>query len=258
MKASELMMPPSFRPASNPLGIERVLAPEGVLPQAAERLDPSLPLYADETLIAVRRLNLDSASFRQLRESCADSEAAIRARILEIVAARGKMRNPVTGSGGMLLGEVAAVAPQAPARFSPGDRVASLVSLSLTPLRLEAVEALDFDRGQVAVRGEAILFASAPAAKLPEDIPEAAALSALDVCGAPALLRRLVSPEDQVLFIGAGHSAALGAAAARERIPRARLWVSDRSEPALERFSALSLAGRLFPADAGDPLAFAA
>src|SRR5262249_47844316 len=121
----------------NPLGAERVLVPKGVLPQAAERLDPQLPLYADETLLTVTRLNLDSASFRQLRESCGDDAEAIAARVLEIVHERGKMQNPVTGSGGMLLGEVRELGPQAPARFVLGDRVATLVSLTLTPLQLE-------------------------------------------------------------------------------------------------------------------------
>jgi len=38
----------------------------------------------------------------------------VRRAVLEIVAARGKMQNPVTGSGGMLLGTVSAVGPDSP------------------------------------------------------------------------------------------------------------------------------------------------
>ena len=43
--------------------------PPGVLPQAAWRLDPDPPIWPDEVLVDVERLNLDAASFRQLREA---------------------------------------------------------------------------------------------------------------------------------------------------------------------------------------------
>jgi L-erythro-3,5-diaminohexanoate dehydrogenase len=43
------------------VGLERVLEPAGVLPQAAWRLDASPEVRADEVRIAVERLNLDCA-----------------------------------------------------------------------------------------------------------------------------------------------------------------------------------------------------
>ena len=57
--------------------------------------------------------------------------------MLEIVATRGKMQNPVTGSGGMLVGTVEEVGPGSPLGLAVGDRVATLVSLTLTPLVIE-------------------------------------------------------------------------------------------------------------------------
>ena len=45
------------------------------------------------------------------------------------------MQNPVTGSGGMLVGTVEEVGPESPLGLTAGDRVATLVSLTLTPLR---------------------------------------------------------------------------------------------------------------------------
>ena len=117
------------------LGVHRVLDPAGVLPQAARRLDADPAIGPDEVRIAVQRLNLDAASFRQLSESCGGDGAAVRAAVLDIVATRGKMQNPVTGSGGMLIGVVDAVGPESPLGLSVGDRVATLVSLTLTPLR---------------------------------------------------------------------------------------------------------------------------
>ncbi len=48
----------------------------------------------------------------------------------------GQMQNPVTGSGGMLLGTVREVGPDSPLGLRVGQRVATLVSLTLTPLRI--------------------------------------------------------------------------------------------------------------------------
>ena len=101
-------LPISAQPAS-PLGLHRVLDPPGVLPQAAWRLDPSPAIAPDEVRVRVDRLNLDAASYRQLRETYAGDPGGpdkIRAAVAEIIATRGKMQNPVTGSGGMLTGTV--------------------------------------------------------------------------------------------------------------------------------------------------------
>jgi len=118
----------------SPLGLHRVLDPAGVLPQAAWRLDASPALWPDEVLVRVERLNLDAASFRQLREATGGGAPAMRAEVCRIVAERGKMQNPVTGSGGMLTGVVEESGPGSPLGLAPGDRIATLVSLSLTPL----------------------------------------------------------------------------------------------------------------------------
>ena len=54
---------------SSSVGLGRVLEPAGVLRQAAWRLDPSPEIGADEVRVAVERLNLDAASYRQLAGS---------------------------------------------------------------------------------------------------------------------------------------------------------------------------------------------
>ena len=89
---------------TSPVGLHRVLAPAGPLPQAAERLDASPAIGPDEVRLRVERLNLDAASFRQLATKHDGDGAAVRREVLGIVAARGKLQNPVTGSGGMLVG----------------------------------------------------------------------------------------------------------------------------------------------------------
>src|SRR5580698_7424937 len=93
-------------PPSSPLGLHRVIDPPGVLPQAAWRLDANPAIAPDEVRIRVDRLNLDAASYRQLRDASDGDGDAIRSAVAEIIATRGKMHNPVTGSGGMLTGVV--------------------------------------------------------------------------------------------------------------------------------------------------------
>ena len=96
----------------DPVGSHRVLEPSGALPQAAGRLDTRPELWSDEVRIRVERLNLDAASFRQLWDKHAGDADALRAEVLSIVAERGKMQNPVTCSGGMLIGTVEEVGPE--------------------------------------------------------------------------------------------------------------------------------------------------
>jgi L-erythro-3,5-diaminohexanoate dehydrogenase len=206
----------SARPQS-PLGLHRVLEPAGVLPQAAWRLDPSPAIGPDEVRVRVDRLNLDAASYRQLRETYAGDPDKIRAAVLEIIAARGKMQNPVTGSGGMLTGTVEEVGPHSPLGLTPGQRIATLVSLTLTPLQItDALERWDGLSEQIPCEGHAILFGRSIAAVLPDDLPSPLALAVMDVCGAPALTSRVVKKGNIAVIIGAaGKSGSLSAAAAR-------------------------------------------
>ncbi|WP_246239181.1 L-erythro-3,5-diaminohexanoate dehydrogenase [Acrocarpospora corrugata] len=238
------------------MGLHRVLAPTGVLPQAAERLDASPELWPGEVRIRVERLNLDAASFRQLSDQYGD---AIKAEVLAIIESRGKMHNPVTGSGGMLVGVVDEVTPDSPLGLKPGDRVATLVSLTLTPLRItDGLARWDGRSEQVPAEGHAILFARSIAAVLPGDLPVPLALSVMDVCGAPALTRRVVKPGSAVAVIGAaGKSGSLSLAAAR-RAGAARLVGVVPHAREAEALTSAGLADEVVIADARDPVALAA
>lgn len=210
---------------SSPVGVHRVLEPVGSsLPQAARRLDARPQVWPDEVRIDIETLNLDAASFRQLHDKHAGDGAAIRDEVLEIIASRGKMQNPVTGSGGMLIGTVADVGPESTLGLQVGDRVATLVSLSLTPLAItDGLERWDGSSERIPAAGHAILFGRTIAAKLPDDLSPELALMVMDVCGAPALVSRVVTsyaarglaPTVAVLG-GAGKSGSLSLAAARQ------------------------------------------
>jgi L-erythro-3,5-diaminohexanoate dehydrogenase len=199
----------------SPYGLHRVLDPPGVLPQQARRLDPSPPARGGEALIEVERLNLDAASFHQIREEQDGEVTAMRARILGIVRDRGKMHNPVTGSGGMLFGTVVDVGDSR-TDLAPGDRVATLVSLTLTPLALEDLPDWDGSTEQIPARGQAILHETAAYARLPEDMSDRLALAIFDVAGAPAQVLRLAHGRRRTLVVGAaGKSGLLSMVAAR-------------------------------------------
>ncbi len=256
----------SVRTGSSPVGLHRVLSPTGVLPQSADRLDAAPQIWSDEVRLSVERLNLDAASFRQLREQHGEEGGgALRAAVVEIVRRRGKMHNPVTGSGGMLVGTVNEVGPASPLGLHPGDRVASLVSLTLTPLAIsDGLSGWDGRHEQVPAAGHAILFARSIAARLPDDLPMPVALAALDVCGAPALTMRVVQSytgqgrQPAVAVIGAaGKSGSLSLAAAR-RAGTERLVgiVPTHDEAAALR--AAGLADEVVLADARDPVGLAA
>jgi L-erythro-3,5-diaminohexanoate dehydrogenase len=245
-------MSSTFRPA-DPLGIQRVVAPKGVLPQQAETVDPSLPIAEDEILIEVESLNIDSASFHQISEACGGDLANIEKHILDLVARRGKQHNPVTGSGGMLIGRVVQVGPGFPVKQKPvkvGDRIATLVSLSLTPLQIRKIKKIHAEIDRVDIEGHAVLFASGIFSQLPSDMPETVALAVLDVAGAPAQTRKLVQPGNVVVVIGGGGKSGILCLYEAKKKPGVRTVAIDYSKEAVERLSALPFVDEVIQADA--------
>ena len=161
-------------------GTHRVITPEGTLPQPALKLDNTMSIYDNELLIDVQTLNIDSASYTQIKSACNGDADKMKEMILSIVAERGKMQNPVTGSGGMLIGTVKEIGPNFPDKsLKVGDKIATLVSLSLTPLKINKIKHLDPASDQVDVDAQAILFESGLYAVLPNDLPEKLALAVL-------------------------------------------------------------------------------
>lgn len=198
-----------------PYGTHRVISPKGVLPQPADVIDNTMEIYDNEVLINVQTLNVDSASFTEIvRRACdgkkpADIESEediqkIKDTMMGIVAKAGKHKNPWTGSGGMLIGTVEQIGENYVGDLKVGDKLATLVSLSLTPLVIDEIIAMRPAIDQVDIKGHAILFQSGIYAVLPDDMPENLALSVLDVAGAPAQTAKLVQSGDTVVVIGGG------------------------------------------------------
>jgi L-erythro-3,5-diaminohexanoate dehydrogenase len=187
------------------------------------------------------------------------------------------MQNPVTGSGGMLVGTVVEVGTDSPLSLRVGDRVATLVSLSLTPLRInDGLEGWDGLSEQVPAVGEAILFGRSIAAVLPDDLDPRLSLMVMDVCGAPALVARVVrryvaegcerserserpdpDPPTVAVIGGAGKSGSLALAAARDAGAGRTVGVVP-VEREQESLAASGLADAVVLADARDPVAVSA
>ena len=185
-------------------GTNRVIEPKGVLPQAATKIDNTMTIYDNEILIDVITLNIDSASFTQIKNACDKDVIKMEEMINSIVSERGKMQNPVTGSGGMLIGVVKEIGKDFPDKdLQVGDKIATLVSLSLTPLKINKINSINLDNDQVNIDGTAILFESGIYSKVPADMDEHLVLAALDVAGAPAQVNKLVKKDDTVIIIGA-------------------------------------------------------
>jgi L-erythro-3,5-diaminohexanoate dehydrogenase len=238
------------------LGIDRVLAPAGALPQPAERLDPSGPVRPREFEVAVDRLCLDATSFANVRAEAGGDPDAMTRRVLEITAARGKMHNPVTDSGGVALGTVTAVGAELHGGPEVGQRVVTLASLTLTPLRLDEVTELDPDSAQIAVRGWAYLPERAPWSPMPDDIPEATALEIFDVYAAASHTRALLpGPGRTVCVLGAGHAGKLALAAARDASAELAIVAVDSNPAAIDVVSRAGLCDVGVVADLRDPLA---
>ncbi len=241
-----------------PYGTHRVIEPKGVLPQPAEKIDNTMEIYDNEVLIDVQTLNIDSASFTQIEKQAGGDVEEIKKIMKGLVEKQGKHKNPVTGSGGMLIGTVKEIGPALEGKtdLKVGDKIATLVSLSLTPLVIDEILEVRPDIDQVDIKGQAILFESGIYAILPDDMPENLALSVLDVAGAPAQTAKLVKPGDTVVIIGGGgKSGLLCLYEAKKRAGvTGKVICIGGSDKSTNRARKLGLADEYFAADATDAI----
>lgn len=238
-------------------GTHRSIEPAGSLPQPAQKLDNTMEIWDNEILIDVEMLNIDAASFRQMTDQASGDSELIGKIILDTVACRGKQHNPVTGSGGMLLGKIEEIGSSIKRNdIAIGDRIATLVSLSLTPLAINEIIRIHPSTCQVEVRAKAVLFESGIFAKLPVDMSEKLALAVLDVAGAPAQTAKLVRPGNTVLVIGGGGKS--GLLCLHEAKKRAGVTGSvialDLTDNAIDRIRRSGCADFAIQADAKGPV----
>jgi len=243
---------------SRNLGIHRVIEPAGLLPQAAWKLDNTPAAQFSETLVEVQALHIDSASFVQIANICDRDPKRMKRHIMDIVDKRGKMHNPATGSGGVLIGTIRELDDIYGKTHSLkiGDTIISLTSLSWLPLYLENIDAIHMDRSEVEVTGKAIFFRSNPLVKIPGDLPHNIVVAALDVAGAPSRAAMLVQPDQRITVLGAGGTAGLLALCAiRQRLgSQGEIVAVEYSEQALHDVASLNVADVLVQGNATQAL----
>jgi len=242
------------------LGVWRAVDPAGALPHIARVIDARSPASDCEAEIEVEMLAVDATSYREIRGRCDADPERMAQLIAGIVAERGKLQNPWTGSGGVLVGKVRSVGSRyRMVDLTVGDRVVPLASLIAIPLALESVGPIDPDSPQVPVSGRAIVTGRMLCTTMPEDLSTKVALAALDVYPSASYVRTMARTGDHVLVLGAGHAGLLAVAAAREAVGATGVVSAlDTSARALERAHEVDPAVFTVQADVTDPVAVAA
>jgi L-erythro-3,5-diaminohexanoate dehydrogenase len=233
-------------------GAHRSIEPVGALPHVAARLDADSPANEYELVLDVELLNVDATSYRVIRDQASADPVRMAEVIRSIVAERGKLQNPATGSGGVLVGRVVEAGALSSAADVPaGTRVVPLVSLIALPLRLDHVGPVDPSSPQVPASGRAVVTGRMPWVQVPDDLPLDVALTACDVYPAAWHVRDRGRLGDHVLVLGAGHAGLLAAVAAEAAVgPAGRVSVVDASRTALARLAAVAPSARPVHADA--------
>lgn len=166
-------------------GQRRVLEPQGVVPATAWKIDNSKEIGSLEARVRLERIHLEWDNFQQICSSCGFDEARVRARIFDFVEKRGKIHNPFTQSGGVLIGTVEEISPDliSEAGISVGDRIYCIASLSGIPIYIEDIISIDFNYGQIICTGYAILFEASPVYLMDNDLSTDYTLAAIDEAG---------------------------------------------------------------------------
>lgn len=201
-------------------GMGRVLYPKNVAPVAAWKIDNSIEISPREARIKIEVIHIECDSFQQICSACGYDEAKIKAKIFDIIEKRGKLHNPFTKSGGVLLGTVDAIGSEFNSQtpIAPGDSVYCITSISGMPIKLESIEAIDYDYGQITCTGYGIIFESFPVRKRKFlDIDPSYALAAVDEASSFFGSYKLAKDIDTVAIIGKSiHTTLLYGAAIKE------------------------------------------
>jgi L-erythro-3,5-diaminohexanoate dehydrogenase len=246
-------------PLEDTLSTWRASDPPGALPHLAHALDAETGAGEHEAEIDVRLLAVDATSYQEIRRRGDADPDRIAQTISEIVAERGKLQNPWTGSGGVLMGRVRDVGRLYTASdLRAGDEVMPLASLIAIPMRLDSVGPVNPDSPRVPVSGRAIVTGRMLCVRVPDDLPAPVALTAFDVYPAASYVREMASSGMHVLVFGAGHAGLLATAAARKAVGDGGLVsVIDRSSRALAHALTIDPHATPIEADVTDAVAAA-
>lgn len=241
----------------NKFGTHRVIKPKGTLPQRAQIIDSSPVICSNEILIDVGILNITASAFGNLVKKCGYDKKNIADEVMEIVRSRGKFQCPITGSGGMLIGTIAEIGADLvdKVKLTVGQKIATMVSLSLTPLHIDEIVEIDLDTDQIFIRGKAVLFESGIWTDIPSNLSESLSLAICDVAGAPGWTAKYVVAGDYVAICGAGKAGLLCLHEAKKRAGNTGLVIAiDNSSDKCALIKKLGLADVILQLDATNPV----
>jgi len=185
-------------------GIQRVLEPQHVLPTSAWRLDNSRNIYPDEIRVSIERIHLEGTGFKQICTEASNDEKKIAQRIIDIVIRRGKLHNPVTDTGGLVMGRVEEIGKLYDNRhgIKVGDRIICNVSAASLPVYIEDITSIDKAFNQVNATGYVIAHSQIPIVKIPEDLPLNLLMYAFDQSGTLFKLHQMIDGQEKFLVVG--------------------------------------------------------
>lgn len=188
----------------------------------------------------------------QIKEEAHGDIGKMKQKIVEIVSQRGKMHNPVTNSGGVLLGRVSQIGESTMSTFTlkKGDLISPLASLSAIPLFIESVQSISSITGdQVFLKATAIMHGKCLYTSIPSFLSEQVGLAAIDISSLVpqvyrCVYRLLAAPfhsasaksKITVLIIGCGKAGITSISCLRNKFSahEVRILATDVSERQLE------------------------
>lgn len=185
-------------------GIKRVLEPQHVLPTSAWRLDNSRNIYSDELRVSIKRIHLEGTGFKQICTEVNDDEKKIKQQIIDIVIRRGKLHNPVTDTGGLVMGVIEEIGEKYnnPTGLKIGDKIICNVSVASVPMYIEDITSVNKAFNQVEATGYAIIHDMIPIVKMPEELPLDLMMFTLDQSGTLFRLHQLIGNSKKFLVVG--------------------------------------------------------
>lgn len=188
----------------NCYGVKRVIEPKHVLSTSAWKVDNNREIHPNEMRVSIKKLHLESTSFKQICIESNNNLDRIKDRIIDIVIKRGKLHNPVTDTGGLLYGTVEKIGEEYDNQYglNVGDEIICNASLAAIPLYISRITKIDMAYNQVDAEGYAILFNEFPIVRKPEGVPINLLLFAFDESGTMYTVNSCAKDKKNFLIVG--------------------------------------------------------
>ena len=185
-------------------GIDRVIEPEGAVPVTSWKMDNRKDIEKNEARIALSRIHIEKSSFQQVCSQCGYDESKMIQRFKDIIEKRGKLHNPFTETGGMIYGTIDEMGTEfaEERNCKKGDEFLCLVTMTAIPLYIDEIEEIDFNYGQLKVKGYAIVFLDTAAYKEKVTGDIRYTMAALEEAGSLYGIYRTAESMENVSIIG--------------------------------------------------------